>query len=164
MEYGATIWNPYLKGDIDKLEKIQNTAIRFIKKDYKSRESGCITKMREELELETLEARRLSLRLILMYKIVEGLVPALPTDKFVKFQKSKRQIKSTKFRDCETTNLVEKRVCNNTKSLIIPDSRTPQYKNSFLVSTTVHWNHLQEDVVHAKSAEAFKTALADRRD
>ncbi|KAK3095574.1 hypothetical protein FSP39_016249 [Pinctada imbricata] len=82
MEYGATIWNPYLKGDIDKLEKIQNRAIRFIKKDYKSRESGCITKMREELELETLEARRLNLRLILMYKIVEGLVPALPTDKF----------------------------------------------------------------------------------
>ncbi|KAK3089266.1 hypothetical protein FSP39_002210 [Pinctada imbricata] len=38
MEYGATIWNPYLKGDIDKLEKIQNRAIRFIKKDYKSRE------------------------------------------------------------------------------------------------------------------------------
>jgi hypothetical protein len=37
MEYGATIWNPYLKGDIDKLERIQNRAIRFVKKDYKSR-------------------------------------------------------------------------------------------------------------------------------
>jgi hypothetical protein len=36
--------------------------------------------MREDLELETLEDRRLSLRLILMYKVVEGLVPALPTD------------------------------------------------------------------------------------
>jgi hypothetical protein len=24
MEYGATIWNPYLKGHIDKLERIQN--------------------------------------------------------------------------------------------------------------------------------------------
>jgi hypothetical protein len=40
--------------------------------------------MREDLELETLEERRLSLRLILMYKVVEGLVPALPTDNFVK--------------------------------------------------------------------------------
>jgi hypothetical protein len=30
MEYGATIWNPYLKGDIDKLERIQNRGIRFI--------------------------------------------------------------------------------------------------------------------------------------
>ena len=24
MEYGATLWNPYLKEDFDKLEKIQN--------------------------------------------------------------------------------------------------------------------------------------------
>ena len=46
MEYGATIWNPYLKRDI-----IQN---RFVKKDYKSRETGAITRMREDLELETL--------------------------------------------------------------------------------------------------------------
>jgi hypothetical protein len=40
--------------------------------------------MREGLELETLEERRLSLHLILMYKVVEGLVPALPTYNFVK--------------------------------------------------------------------------------
>ena len=93
MEYGATIWNPYLKGDIDKLEKIQNRAIRVIKRDYRSRERGCRTKMRKELELETLEERRQRLRLILMYKVVEGLVPALPTDTFVTFSKRKRQIK-----------------------------------------------------------------------
>jgi hypothetical protein len=36
MEYGATIWNPYLKWDIDKLERIQNRGIRFIKKDYRN--------------------------------------------------------------------------------------------------------------------------------
>jgi hypothetical protein len=89
---GATIWNPYLKGDIDKLERIQNKAIRFVKKDYKSRETGAITRMREDLELETLEDRRLSLRLILMYKVVEGLVPALPTDSFVKLARPKRNI------------------------------------------------------------------------
>ena len=49
--------------------------------------------MRKELELETLEERRQSLRLILMYKVVEGLVPALPTDVFVTLSKCKRQIK-----------------------------------------------------------------------
>jgi hypothetical protein len=49
-------------------------AIGFAKKDYKSRETGAITRMREDLELETLEERRPSLRLILMYKVVEGLV------------------------------------------------------------------------------------------
>ena len=66
MEYGATIWNPYLKGDIEKLERILNSAIRIAKKDYKSRETGAITRLREDLELETLEERRLSLHLILM--------------------------------------------------------------------------------------------------
>jgi hypothetical protein len=40
---------------------------------FDCRERGCITKMRKELELETLEERRQSLRLILMYKVVEGL-------------------------------------------------------------------------------------------
>jgi hypothetical protein len=47
--------HPYLKGDIDKLERIQNRAIRFVIKDYKSKETGAITRMREDLELETLD-------------------------------------------------------------------------------------------------------------
>jgi hypothetical protein len=64
-------------------------AIGFAKKDYKGRETGAITRMREDLELETLEDRRLSLRLILMYKVVEGLVPAQPTDNFVKLARPK---------------------------------------------------------------------------
>ena len=67
MEYGATIWNAYLRGDIDKLERIQNRGIRFIKKDYRSREPGSITTMKRQLELETLEERRHSVRLILKY-------------------------------------------------------------------------------------------------
>jgi hypothetical protein len=60
--------------------------------------------MRNEIELETLEERRQSLRLILMYKVVEGLVPALPTDAFVTFSKLKRQIKPKTFGDCVTIN------------------------------------------------------------
>jgi hypothetical protein len=93
MEYRATICNPYLKGDIDKLERIQNRSIMFAKHDYKSRETGAITRMREDLELDTLEERRLRLRLILMYKVAGGLEPALPTDNFVKLARPKRNIK-----------------------------------------------------------------------
>ena len=55
IEYGATLWNPYLKEDFDKLKKIQSRAIRFIKRDHRSRERGYRTKMRNEIELETLE-------------------------------------------------------------------------------------------------------------
>jgi hypothetical protein len=46
--------------------------------------------MREYLQLETLEERRLSLRLILMYKVVEGLV--LPTVNFAKLARPKPEI------------------------------------------------------------------------
>lgn len=55
MEYGALIWSPYFKEDIDKLGKIQNKAFRLIEKDNISRENESIGKMRKELELETLE-------------------------------------------------------------------------------------------------------------
>ena len=99
MEYGATIWNPYLKGDIDKLERIQNRGIRFIKKDYRSRGPGSITTMKRQLELEALEERRHSLRLILLYKVVEGLVPALPTADFITIAKPKRNIKTKVYKD-----------------------------------------------------------------
>jgi hypothetical protein len=65
--------------------------------------------MREDLELETLEDRRLSLRLILMYKVVEGLVPALPTDNFVKLARPKRMIKAKHFEDYITSSVSSSR-------------------------------------------------------
>ena len=120
--------------------------------------------MRTKLDLETLEERRQSLRLIVMYKVVEGLMPALPTDAFVTFSKSKlRQIKPKTFGDCVTINPVEKHKTNNTKCLTIPNSRTAQYQNSFFVDTVIRWNYLPDTVACAKSLEAFKTALADQR-
>jgi len=49
--------------------------------------------MKKELELDTLEERRTSLRLILIYKVVEGLVPALPPTSFVKNAKQRDKSK-----------------------------------------------------------------------
>jgi len=69
--------------------------------------------MRKNLELDTLEERRTSLRLILMYKVVEGLVPALPPTSFVKNAKQKRQIKAKIYTDYQTVNIVNKHACNN---------------------------------------------------
>ena len=63
MEYGATVWNPYLKKDINRLERVQHQAARFITKDYKSREKGCVTKMLNDLDIPSLETRRKEARL-----------------------------------------------------------------------------------------------------
>ena len=47
--------------------------------------------MKRQLESDTLEARRQSLRLILLYKGVEGLVPALPTADLITTAKPTRE-------------------------------------------------------------------------
>ena len=42
---GATVWDPYLKQDVDRLERVQRQATRFIKRDYRTRETGCVGHM-----------------------------------------------------------------------------------------------------------------------
>ena len=94
--------------------------------------------MKQQLELKTLEERRHSLRLILLYKVVEGLVPALPTADFDTTAKTKRSIKAKVYKDCETTNIIERRLIKNSKGLKVPDCNTEQSKHSFFVGTIVH--------------------------
>jgi hypothetical protein len=87
--------------------------------------------MREDLELDTIEEKRHSLRLILMYNVVEGLVQALPTYNLVKLARPKRNINATHFEDHIASNIVEKRTCNNTKGLELQDCKKQQYQHSF---------------------------------
>jgi hypothetical protein len=150
MEYGSIIWDPYTKQEIAKLESIQRRGARFITKYYKSREEGCMTKMLNELNLPTLQSRRQKQRLIFFYKVVEGQVPAMPPDLFVTYQKSKRHIKANKFDNCITNNIVTSSVRNNSKCIVIPPSRTNQYKHSFFVQTAVDCNQLDENTVSAE--------------
>ena len=58
LDYGSIIWDPYLSRDIEKLERVQRQAARFITGDYHSREEGSVTGMLDMLELETLQRRR----------------------------------------------------------------------------------------------------------
>ena len=82
LDYGSIVWDPYLKQDIEKLERVQKLAARFIIGNYRTREEGCVTGMLQSLKLSSLENRRSSNRLIFMYKVVEVLVPAIPPMSF----------------------------------------------------------------------------------
>ena len=63
VECGSIIWDPYIQSDIDRLERIQRSAARFITRDYRSRQEDCVTKMLQKLDLETLQERRRQHRL-----------------------------------------------------------------------------------------------------
>ncbi len=59
IEYGAIVWDPHTKSDIDRLERVQRRAARFITNDYRSRTPGCVTNMLHDLKLPSLQIRRI---------------------------------------------------------------------------------------------------------
>ena len=66
-QYGAALWAPHLKKDINQLELVQRRAARWIKNDYGWRSS--VTDMLEQHGLESLGSRRQDQWLILMYSV-----------------------------------------------------------------------------------------------
>ena len=83
LEYSYIVWDPYLPKDIDKLEKVQGQAARFITGNYISGEQGCVSQMLAELNLPPLQDRRKANRLTFFFKVVEGLVPAMQSHDFL---------------------------------------------------------------------------------
>jgi hypothetical protein len=81
LEYGTVVWNPCQRTDINTIERVQHRAARFITGDYRSREPGCITSMLIYLNLPPLEDRRRNIRLAYFYKVVQGVIPAIPPQK-----------------------------------------------------------------------------------
>ena len=118
-----------LTRDIDKLERIQRNGARFTTGDYKSIHEGAVTNMLKDLDLPTLQDRTTNAKLVFLYKVVEGLVPAIDPDTFIKPNRPKRQIRSVKFTDCVAQNIIDRRVTNNTRSFAVPVSKTNQYRN-----------------------------------
>ena len=117
----------------------------------------------KELELPSLQERRKQLRLIFMFKVVEGLVPAMPSDQFFKPRNTnKRHIKTRKFENCVSNNLVERSATNNSKPYVVPRSFTDQFRNSFFVRTVNDWNQLEEDCVTSTTIEQFKKRISLR--
>ena len=132
LEYRAILWDPYHRGDIDKLEQIQHRAARFITGDYRSRHPGSVTTLLTNLNLDTLDNRRRDQRLKFMYRTDRGYIPALPTDTFFRPQKTnKRHIKPKHFPDHVSSNFVQQLTTNNTRCFIVPTAYTEQFKNSF---------------------------------
>ena len=71
MEYGATVWDPYQKYNSEKVERVQRRAAMFVKSRH-SRYSS-VSDMLDVLGWPPLSQRRQEARLILFYKIINGL-------------------------------------------------------------------------------------------
>ncbi|KAH3864127.1 hypothetical protein DPMN_027141 [Dreissena polymorpha] len=115
--------------------------------------------MLKQLELPPLQERRKINRLVMLYKVAKGLVPAIPATDYLKPARVKRQIKAKQYSDCVTSKIIDKQVINNDRGFVVKNSNSNQYKNSFFVKTIIELNHLDSRVVHAETVEGFKSAL-----
>ncbi|KAL8564564.1 hypothetical protein ACOMHN_003322 [Nucella lapillus] len=162
LEYGCITWSPYMQQDINRLERIQRLSARFITNDYSTRSPGAITNMLSTLELPTLQQRRRDLRLTFFYKVVEGLVPAIPSADILTPSKTGRRIIPRDFKDYASSSAISDHIRNNSRSFQVSRCQTDQFRNSYFVNTVREWNHLDEATVTTSSVESFKARLSDR--
>lgn len=120
-----------MEKDVIKLEKIQRKAVRFIKKDYRSKTTGSLTNMQEELKLPVLKHRRKEKRLCFLYNIQKGAVQAINKNDYLKPIQNKRQIRAKIYSDCVSQNIVSRHQNLHDKCYQLPTPFSIAYKNSF---------------------------------
>ena len=117
----------------------QRRAANYVVNMYHNTSS--VTSMLEELKWPTLEERWQRARLVLMYKIVNGLIKIDATERLVQLSRLSRNMGQHSFQ--------------------IPSCNTIIKKESFYPRTIRDWNALPTDTATAKSLESFKTHLLD---
>ena len=138
LEYCSTIWNPYHKDQIHKLEMVQRRAARYATNRYHNTSS--VSEMLDHLNWETLESRRTKAQLTMMFRIVNSLVD-VPLEQYLTSASSRtRSAHSHKFRQISTT--------------------TSYYKNSFSPRTIITWNSLSPAIAEAPDLVSFKQGLS----
>ena len=68
-------------------------------------------------------------------KVVEGLVPAINSEGYLKPQKPKRRIKPRTYENFKSVNLVEEHSLNHDMGYEIEQCQSEQLKNSFFIKT-----------------------------
>ena len=135
MEYSATVWDPYQKFNVDKIEMVQRRAARFVKGKYRRTES--VTLLLDSLGWPSLARRRSDARLILFYKVINNLA-AVPYEHLLEdAYKGTRRNHSHKFRQIRY--------------------QTSQYGQSFFPKTISAWNQLE--IADLPSIDMFKAEL-----
>jgi hypothetical protein len=83
------------------------------------------------LKLPPLEERRRQLRLTTLYKVADGLIPALPADAFLTpMNVNRRRIRPTAYKGYETQNIIQRQANNNSRCFKVTPSKAEQFRNS----------------------------------
>ena len=136
LEYASTVWSPHTIVNINKLEMVQRNAARYVFQDFSRHSSP--TSMIKELQWTSLEQRRLTARLTMMYQIQHGLTDIL----------SHYTTRSCSHRGHPMT-------------LHQVRCRVKPYEASLLSATVIPWNRLSASVGTASSPDSFKAYMLE---
>jgi hypothetical protein len=139
LEYGDVIWDNCTQYEKHELNKIQNEAARICTGTTKL---VSLTNLSNEIGWESLETRRKNHKLIMFYKMINGLTPAYLSQLVPQFVSDHVQY-----------NL------RNTHNIKVPFCRTNIYYNSFLPTVIREWNALPLEVKNADTLDMFKSRL-----
>lgn len=139
LEYGDVVFDDSSITLSQKMEAIQYDAARTCTGAFLSTNRNSILL---ELGWNSLADRRKNHKLILYYKMVNGLTPSYLKD-----------LLPTRVADVSRYSL------RNAGNRSIVPTRTTRYKTSFLPSTTALWNNLTDQIRHSTSLLAFKYNL-----
>lgn len=138
-DYADVIWDNCTEGQSTILEKLHLEALRIIVGGVKGTSHY---KLYEESGFTSLKERRKNHRLILFFKIVNGLCPDYLLEDLPNL--------------VSTTNPYHRR---RPYERLIPPVRTELYKNSFFPRTTTEWNSLPDNMKTSSSLSEFKRLL-----
>ena len=126
MEYCVEMWNPMFRGDIDKMERVQNKMTRLLRDSHlRSPESR-----NNLLGITTHKIRRLRGDLINIYKYIEkGQIFTLSEDG---------------------------RTRGNDKKILRPTCQSTIKRHSFSFRSVDEWNKLPNSVVNCRTLNDFK--------
>ena len=137
LEYASVVWDPLMQREIDRLKNIQRRAARFVTNNY-WRECGLTsTQLIESLGWDSLQERRKTARLCMLYKAINREV-ALSIDIL-----------------CRTNS----RTRGSTQNFKTIKTKKIPFSNSFFIRTIPDWNKLPSDVKLAPTFTAFKARL-----
>ena len=141
LDYGNALLKQATKEDINRLQKVQNSAVRFIN-NHKRRRG--VTKLRRELHFLPVNARIDFKILLLTYKCINGLAPSYLRDLITPRKQTGHNLR----KDNDPT-LLEKTF----------SSKYRHTRAAFSLNAPKLWNGLPRGIRESSTVEMFKTRL-----
>jgi hypothetical protein len=139
LEYCSSIWDPSEKTSINKIERVQKTAARFMTNQPNRKDKPTsMTAILKDLRWESLQSRRKKSALLLLYKTSNNLVE-IPEQYHPIVNHRHTRHTSCKFQTYQPN--------------------IEAYKQSFLPRTVPLWNSLPGDVAKSTTLDSFKLGL-----